>query len=251
MSANQAYFPIATMARVLGVSKAGYHAWLRRPPSAHAVADEALLKRVRTVHATSRQTYGAPRVHADLRAQGERHGRKRIARLMRQAGLVGASHRHGGPTTTRRDKGAHPAPDLVDRDFTASGPNQLWVADITYVPTTTGFLYLAVVLDAWSRRIVGWSMANHLRTELVLDAMEMAVGQRRPKDVIHHSDQGSQYTSVAFGKRCGEAGVRPSMGGAGQGSGRAATGIPVEGLSVTPTTTPWPRASSQPWRPSC
>ena len=125
MSANQACFPIATMARVLGVSKAGYHAWLHRPPSAHTVADEALLKRVRTVHTTSRQTYRAPRVHADLQAQGERHGRKRIARLMRLAGLVGASHRHGGPTTTRRDKEARPAPDLVDRDLTASGPNQL------------------------------------------------------------------------------------------------------------------------------
>lgn len=215
MSVNQACFPIATMARVLGVSRAGYHAWLRRPPSARAVADEALLKRVRTVHATSRQTYGAPRVHADLRTQGERHGRKRIARLMRRAGLVGASHRHGGPTTTRRDKDARPAPDLVARNFAASGPNQLWVADITYVPTAAGFLYLAVVVDAWSRKVVGWSMANHLRAELVLDAMEMAVGQRRPKDVIHHSDQGSQYTSVAFGKRCGEAGVRPSMGSVG------------------------------------
>jgi len=192
MSANQACFPIATMARVLGVSKAGYHAWVLRPPSAHAVADKALLKRVRTVHTTSRQTYGAPRVHADLQACGERHGRKRIARLMRQARLVGASHRHGGPTTTRRDKDARPAPDLVDRNFTASGPNQLWVADITYVPTMAGFLYLAVVLDAWSRKIGGWSMANHLRAELVLDAMEAAVGQRRPKDVIHHSDQGSQ-----------------------------------------------------------
>jgi putative transposase len=134
---------------------------------------------------------------------------------MRQAGLVGASHRHGGPVTTQRDKEARPAPDLVDRKFTASRPNQLWVADITYVPTATGFLYLATVLDAWSRKIVGWSMANHLRTELVLDAMEMAVGQRRPKDVIHHSDQGSQYTSVSFGKRCAEAGVRPSMGSVG------------------------------------
>ena len=215
MSVNQACFPIAAMARVLGVSKAGYHAWIHRPPSAHAIADEALLKRVRTVHATSRQTYGAPRVHADLQARGERHSRKRIARLMQQAGLVGASHRHGGPTTTRRDKDARPAPDLVDRNFTASGPNQLWVADITYVPTAAGFLYLAVVLDAWSRKIVGWSMANHLRAELVLDAMNAAVGQRRPKDVIHHSDQGSQYTSVAFGKRCGEAGVRPSMGSVG------------------------------------
>src|SRR4051794_1305261 len=107
---------------------------------------------------------------------------------MREAGLVGACHRQGGPTTTQRDKEARPAPDLVDRDFTAQACNHLWVADITYVPTAAGFLYLAVVLDAWSRKIVGWSMANHLRTELVLDAMEMAVGQRRPKDVIHHSD---------------------------------------------------------------
>ncbi|HEX3412503.1 MAG TPA: IS3 family transposase, partial [Stellaceae bacterium] len=215
MSANQACFPIAAMARVLGVSKAGYYAWLQRPPSARATADAALLKRIKTVHATSRQTYGAPRVHADLHGHGERHSRKRIARLMREAGLVGASHRHGGPTTTRRNKDDRPAPDLVDRDFNAAGPNQLWVADITYVPTMAGFLYLAVVLDAWSRKIVGWAMANHLRAELVLDAMEMAVGQRRPKNVIHHSDQGSQYTSVAFGKRCGEAGVRPSMGSVG------------------------------------
>ena len=215
MSTNQACFPVATMARVLGVSKAGFYAWRDRPPSAHAQADAALMTRVRTVHATSRQTYGAPRVHADLRLRGERHGRKRVARLMRQAGLVGASHRHGGPTTTRRDNDARPAPDLVDRNFTASGPNQLWVADITYVPTAAGFLYLAIVLDAWSRKIVGWSMANHLRTELVLDAMEAAVGQRRPSSVIHHSDQGCQYTSVAFGKRCGEAGVRPSMGSVG------------------------------------
>ena len=215
MSANQAVFPIAPMARVPGVSKAGYYAWLRRPPSAHAVADAALLKRVRTVHASSRQTYGAPRVHADLRAQGERHGRKRIARLMRNAGLVGACHRHGGPATTRRDKEARPAPDLVDRNFTASGPNQLWIADITYLPTATGFLCLAVVLDVWSRKVVGWSMANHLRAELVLDALEMAMGQRQPKNVVHHSDQGSQHTSLAFGKRCSEAGVRPSMGSVG------------------------------------
>jgi putative transposase len=215
MSANQAVFPVAAMARVLGVSKAGFYAWLHRPQSAHAEADAALLKRIKTVHASSRQTYGAPRVHAELRNHGQAHGRKRIARMMRDAGLVGASHRHGGPTTTRRDKDARPAPDLVDRNFTAAAPNQLWVADITYVPTAVGFLYLAVVLDAWSRKIVGWSMANHLRAELVLDAMEMAVGQRRPKDVIHHSDQGTQYTSVAFGKRCGEAGVRPSMGSVG------------------------------------
>jgi putative transposase len=192
MSVNRAVFPVATMARVLGVSEAGYYAWLHRPPSAHAFADAALLKRIRTVHASSRETYGAPRVHAELIAKGERHGRKRIARLMREAGLGGASRRRGGPITTRLDKEARPAPDLVDRNFSATGPNQLWVADITFVPTATGFLYLAVVLDAWSRRIVGWAMANHLRTDLVLDALEMAIGQRRPRDVIHHSDQGSQ-----------------------------------------------------------
>lgn len=215
MSANQACFPIAPMARVLGASKSGYYAWRQRPPSARAVADAALLKRVRTVHAASRQTYGAPRVHAELRARGERHGRKRVARLMRAAGLVGASHRRGGPVTTRRGKDARPAPDLVDRDFAASGPNQLWVSDITFIPTAAGFLYLAVVLDAWSRKVVGWAMANHLRAELVLDALGMAVGQRRPEDVIHHSDQGSQYTSLAFGNRCREAGVRPSMGSVG------------------------------------
>jgi putative transposase len=215
MSANQAAFPISIMARVLGVSEAGFYGWRRRPPSAHAQADVVLLRQVRTVHASSRETYGAPRVHAELRAGGERHGRKRIARLMREAGLVGASRRRGGPVTTRRDKEARPAPDLVDRDFSATGPNQLWVADITFIPTAAGFLYLAVVLDAWSRKVVGWAMANHLRAELVLDALGMAVGQRRPRDVIHHSDQGSQYTSLAFGKRCKEAGVRPSMGSVG------------------------------------
>jgi len=215
MSANQAIFPIATMARVLGVSEAGYYAWRNRLPSAHALADAALLKRVRTIHASSRETYGAPRVHAALRADGGKHGRKRVARLMRAAGLVGASRRRAGVTTTKRDKEARPAPDLVDRDFTATAPNQLWVADITFIPTAAGFLYLAVVLDAWSRKIIGWSMANHLRTELVIDALEMALGQRRPHNVILHSDQGSQYTSLAFGKRCKEAGVRPSMGSVG------------------------------------
>ena len=140
----------------------------RRPPTPRPT--RRLLKHIKTVHASSRQTYGAPRVHADLRGRGERHSRKRIARLMRAAGLVGASRRRGGSTTTRRNKEARPAPDLVDRDFSATRPNQLWVADITFVPTMAGFLYLAVVLDAWSRKIVGWAMANHLRAELVLDA---------------------------------------------------------------------------------
>jgi len=141
MSAHQAVFPVAVMARVLGVSEAGFHGWRRGPVSAHAVADAALLKRIRTIHAGSRQTYGAPRVHGELRAAGEKHGRIRIARLMRAAGLIGASRRRGTIVTTRRDKEARPAPDLVDRDFTAFRPNQLWVADITFVPTASRFLY--------------------------------------------------------------------------------------------------------------
>ena len=163
----------------------------------------------------SRGTYGSPRVHAELASEGERLGRKRVARLMRVAGLEGVSRRRRG-WTTRRDEKARPAPDLVDRDFSATGPDLLWIADVTYIPTWAGFLYLAVVVDVWSRRVVGWSMATHLRTELVLSALEMALWRRRrPEGVIHHSDQGSQYTSIAFGKRCREAGVRPSMGSVG------------------------------------
>jgi putative transposase len=215
MSANQATFPVLVMARVLGVSKAGFYAWLQRPPSAHARADAVRLQRIRTIHASSRQTYGAPRVHAQLRAEGVRHSRKRIERLMREAGLAGASRRRGGLLTTRRDGEHRPAADLVQRNFKADGPNRLWVSDITFVPTATGFLYLAIVLDAWSRKVIGWAMANHLRAELVLHGLEMAIGQRRPKGVVLHSDQGSQYTSLAFGMRCREAGVRPSMGSVG------------------------------------
>jgi len=132
---------------------------------------------------------------------------------MRAAGLQRVSRRK--VRTTVRDETARPAPDLVDRQFTATGPDRLWVADITYVPTGAGLLYLAVVLDVWSRRIVGWAMAAHLRTELVLAALDMALAQRRPRNVIHHSDQGCQYTSLAFGGRCRAAGVRPSMGSVG------------------------------------
>ena len=174
----------------------------------------ALTEKLRRIHEYSRETYGAPRMHAELIDEGIRVGRKRVARLMRQAGLQGVSRRRR-VTTTRRRPDARPAPDLVERDFTAKRPNKLWVADITYVPTWAGFLYLAVVVDVWSRRVVGWSMKTHLRTELVLEALNMAVGQRRPADVIHHSDQGCQYTSIAFGQRCRQAGVRPSMGSVG------------------------------------
>jgi putative transposase len=205
---------IATMCRVLGVSPGGYYARLKRPPSARARADGELSARIAELHRRSRSTYGAPRIHAELAVQGIRVGCKRVARLMRAARLYGASRRQW-VTTTVRDRAARPAPDLVERNFSAPAPNRLWVADITYIPTWAGFLYLAVVLDVFSRKIVGWAMETYLRTELVLKALNMALGQRRPVGVIHHSDQGSQYTSLAFGKRCAAAGVRPSMGSVG------------------------------------
>jgi putative transposase len=213
VSENRADYPIAVMCRVLGVSPSGYYAWVKRPTSARAVTDAALTERIRGAHAASKGTYGAPRLRIDLAEAGIQAGRKRVARLMRAAGLTGVSRRRHTVTTVR--DGARQAPDLVDRNFTADRPDMLWVADITYVPTWAGFLYLAVVLDAFSRRIVGWSMATSLHMQGVLDALDMALWQRRPSGVIHHSDHGSQYTAIAFGKRCREAGVRPSMGSVG------------------------------------
>ena len=213
MSENQAAFPIATMCRLLGVSPSGYYAWTKRQPSRRTQTDAALVAEIRAAHAASRGIYGAPRIHVDLAAKGISVGRKRVARLMSVAGLAGVSRRKFVHTTVKGS--GRQAPDLVDRNFTAERPNLLWVADITYIPTWAGFLYLAVVLDACSRRIVGWSMATTLATPLVLDALNMALAMRRPKGVIHHSDQGSQYAAIEFGHRCREAGVRPSMGSVG------------------------------------
>jgi putative transposase len=172
-----------------------------------------LIAAIRAAHTASRGTYGAPRIHAELAAKGIRVGRKRVARLMTRAGVAGVCRRKFVITTLK--DGGRQAPDLVERNFTAEVPDRLWVADITYIPTWAGFLYLAVVLDAFSRRIVGWSMATTLAKQLVLDALNMALATRRPRDVIHHSDQGSQYTSIEFGRRCRDAGVRPSMGSVG------------------------------------
>ena len=213
MKGNQA-FETARMCRLLGVSTSGYYAWRSRRPSRRAVADAALTERIVEIHTWSRGTYGAPRIHAELADRGVRVGRKRIARLMREVQIQGVTRRKA-VFTTRRDSTARPAPDLVDRNFATTGPDQLWLSDITYVPTAAGHIYLAVVLDAWSRKIIGWSIENHLRTELVLAALDMALHQRRPDSVIHHSDQGCQYTSIAFGKRCSDEGVRPSMGSVG------------------------------------
>jgi putative transposase len=216
IAAEKAQHSVALLCRVLRVSRSGFYAWLGREPSARARADAALTEQIEAIHRESRGTYGAPRVHAELAdAHGIRCGRKRVARLMRAAGLAGVCRRRT-VRTTRRDGTAEVSEDLVKRAFTASAPDRLWVADITYLPTWQGFLYLAVVLDAFSRRIVGWAMADHLRTELVVDALEMALWNRRPTtEVIHHSDHGCQYTSLAFGRRCRQAGIAVSMGSVG------------------------------------
>jgi len=215
MQQEKASHHIATLCRVLGVSSSGYYAWCDRPLSMRARTDQALLDQIQAIHERSRGTYGTPRIHAELQAQGVRCGRKRVARLMREANLIGAQRRRYRGTT-RQDRQAVPAPDLVQRDFTASAPDRLWVADITYVATGEGWLYLATVLDAWSRRIVGWAMGDTLRTELVVDALNMAVWNRRPAaGVVHHSDRGAQYTSLTFSRRCRDAGLTPSMGSIG------------------------------------
>ena len=216
IDAERTRLPVSQLCRVLGVSRAGFYAWKSRPPSARAAADQELTEQILEVHQRSRGTYGAPRVHAELQLDHGVHvGRKRVARLMRTAGLVGC-HRRRRRGLTRRDPQAAPAPDLVQRTFTATAPDRLWTADITYTPTWTGWLYLAVVLDVFSRRVVGWAMADHLRTELVVDALDMAIWNRRPQPgLVHHSDQGCQYTSLAFGRRLRESEIVASMGSVG------------------------------------
>jgi putative transposase len=212
---EKATFPVAAICCVLGVSASGYWAWSKRGPSARELADAALSVAIREAHQRSRDTYGSPRVHAELRAQGIRCSRKRVARLMRADGLSGV-HRRRFVATTMRDPGARPAPDLVRRGFAARGPDRLWVADITELPTWQGPLYLASILDAWSRLCVGWAMDPSPSAGLVTRALDMAIASRRPgPGLIHHSDQGSQYTSLAFGRRLREAGIAASMGSVG------------------------------------
>ena len=200
------------LCRVIGVSRAGYYAWSKRGLSQRAQGDADLTAEIRIIHAKSRHTYGSPRVHATLRACGQRVGRKRVARLMRAASLRGrAPKRH--VRTTVSDPQATPAPNLVARQFTASAMNRLWLTDITYLPTQEGWLYLAAMLDACSRRVVGWAMADHLRTELALEALEMALTTRRPADgeVVHHSDRGCQYTAQAYQEVLNTHNIRCSM----------------------------------------
>jgi len=212
IEAERTSFPVQFMCRMLGVSRSGYYVWRDRPPSRRSREDATLIGKIREIHRRSRQTYGSPRVHAELRALGTRCSRKRVERLMRKAGLRGCM-RGRRIATTRRGKRAAPAKDLVRRNFQATKTDKIWVADITYVATREGFLYLAFILDAHSRRIVGWAMENHLRTEIVVDALQMAVWRRKPAPgLVHHSDQGVQYTALSFSERLEEVGITASMG---------------------------------------
>ena len=215
MKVNQAAHSVELMCRLLGVSRSGFYAWAERPMCQRRRRDLELAGKIFAIHRRSRETCGAPTIHAELADDhGIRVGRKRVARLMRQNGLRGATLRKYVVTTQSDPEAAKPI-DLVERRFFADAPDQLWVADMTYIPTWSGWLYLAMVLDVYSRKIVGWAMDTNMRTELILDALQMAVTQRQPSGVIHHSDRGSQYTSYAFGKRCREAGIMPSMGSVG------------------------------------
>jgi putative transposase len=212
IEAEKAAHSVPTLCRMLGVSRSGYYAWRSRPPSERARFDAVLSEKIETIHRNSRATYGAPRVHAELRALGIRCGRKRVARLMRRAKLRGCL-RGRRIKTTYRAALQQAAPDLVERNFVAGEPDRLWVADITYVRSGEGFVYLAFILDVCSRRVVGWSMATHLRTEIVVDALQMAIARRNPAPgLVHHSDRGVQYTSLSFGKRLEDEGLLPSMG---------------------------------------
>jgi putative transposase len=212
MKANQAYFAVRTMAQVLKVSASGYYDWLDRPMSSRAQANVQLLEAIRQVHAMSDATYGVPRVKAQLAHQGCKASFNRIARQMQKANLRGVSRRRGFVVTTNPNHLVKPAVDLVKRAFAASAPNTLWVADLTYIPTWEGFTYLATVLDVFSRKIVGWSFSNSMHANIVVSALDMAILTRKPEDVIHHSDQGSIYKSIAFTERCELLKVRPSMG---------------------------------------
>jgi len=216
ISAERARTPVSMCCRLLEVSRSGYYAWASRAPSDRQLADAWLTEQIKRIHRENRRVYGARRIHAELRmAEGVFVGRKRVERLMRQAAISGLIRKKRGRTTIRVP-GVRVADDLVERQFRPAAPNELWVADITYIRTWEGWLYLAAIQDAFSRRIVGWAMADHMRTELVVDALQMALARRRPgPGLVHHSDQGSQFVSLAFGQQARDAGIAVSMGSRG------------------------------------
>jgi putative transposase len=214
--AEKARTPVSVACELLGVSTSGFYAWASRAPSDRALSDAWLVERIEQIHADNRRVYGSRRVTAELRlGHGVVVSRKRVQRLMRSSGLSGLVARKRGRTTIGVP-GVRVADDLVERRFRPDRPDGLWVADITYLRTWEGWLYLAAIQDAFSRRIVGWSMADHMRGELVVDALEMALHRRRPDPgLVHHSDQGSQFVSLAFGQKARDAGIAVSMGSKG------------------------------------
>jgi putative transposase len=212
----QHHVPVSLACALLGVSRSGFNDWATRAPSDRALSDAWLTEKISQIHMANRAVYGAPRVHAELRMEhGIRVGQKRVERLMREAGLSGLVVKKRGRTTVRVP-GVRVADDLVNRQFRPNAQDVLWLADFTYLRTWEGWLYLAAVQDAYSRRIVGWCMADHMRQELVIDALTMAVRRRRPEaGLIHHSDQGGQYVALGFGQLCAKAGIARSMGSTG------------------------------------
>jgi len=216
IAAHREEFRVRVMCRVLGVKRSGYYAWRKRKPSTREQANAALLALIRQEHEQSRKTYGSPRVHALLQRRGVICGHNRVARLMQRHGIVAHSRRPYRPVTTKRQPGVEAAPNRLNQDFTAAAPNQKWVSDFTYIPTAEGWLYLAVVLDLFSRKVVGWAMSERMDTPLVLAALRMALqGRRPPAGLLHHSDQGSQYTSSTYLACLVEAAALLSMSGVG------------------------------------
>ena len=212
MAEHESEFRIQRMCRILGVGRSGYYAWRSRPASQRTQADDALFAKIQQEYQLSRGTYGSPGIHAALHKQGVKCGRKRVARLMRLHKLIGRKRQKRRPVTTQRDPGAIPAPNLLNQEFCASAPNQKWVSDITYIETVEGWLYLASILDLFSRKVVGWAMADHMEASLVEEALKMALQQRQQEaGLLHHSDQGRQYTSLAYQVRLANAHCQVSM----------------------------------------
>ncbi len=234
IEAEKAEHSVSRLCAVLGVTRQGFYAWRRRGPSLRQLGDAELARLIVAIYDGSLQTYGAPRVQLELADEHDVHvGRKRVARLMRKLELQGVSRRGKKRRTTVADPKQPPAPDLVERRFEADVPNQLWLADLTYVPTSEGWLFLGIVMDMFSRKIVGWAMRDNLEADLVVDALAMAVTRRRPPvGLVHHSDRGSQYTSLAFGKSLRESGLVASMGSRGDAFDNAACESCISTLKV-------------------
>lgn len=214
--AERAQHKVSRLCAVVGVTRQGFYAWLGRDPSARDVRDQQLKELIADAYEKSWRTYGVPRMHAELRDQGIQVAKKRVARLMRELGIEGVSRRRSRKRTTIQAEAAKAAPDLLERRFAADRPDQVWVADITYIPTHEGWLFLAAVVDLCSRKVVGWSMRADLQADLVVDAVSMAIARRKPAaGVVHHSDRGSQYASLAFGTTLRDSGLVASMGSRG------------------------------------